>query len=50
MVRTIVGTLILVGAGELGADDVADILRSRDRARAGATAPPQGLCLVAVAY
>ena len=50
MVRTIVGTLVSVGTGELSGPDVADILRSRDRTRAGATVPPQGLCLVAVSY
>jgi tRNA pseudouridine38-40 synthase len=50
MVRTIVGTLVLVGFGELSVDDVARILASRDRTQAGATAPPQGLCLVAVSY
>jgi len=50
MVRAIVGTLVLVGSGDLAADDVARILASRDRGQAGATAPPQGLCLVAVSY
>ena len=50
MVRTIVGTLVAVGDGELGIDDVGAILRGRDRTRAGATVPPQGLCLVAVSY
>ena len=50
MVRTIVGTLVVVGSGELAPDDVARILASRDRTQAGATAPPQGLCLVAVSY
>jgi tRNA pseudouridine38-40 synthase len=50
MVRTIVGTLVSVGTGELSGEDVAQILHDRDRTRAGATAPPQGLCLVAVSY
>jgi tRNA pseudouridine38-40 synthase len=50
MVRAIVGTLVAVGSGDLGADSVGEILASRDRGRAGATAPPQGLCLVAVCY
>ena len=50
MVRTIVGTLVVVGSGEVAPDDVARILASRDRTQAGATAPPQGLCLVAVSY
>lgn len=50
MVRAIVGTLVAVGSGELPPEAMADILASRDRRRAGATAPPQGLVLVAVCY
>lgn len=50
MVRNIVGTLVEVGAGRLGAGDVEGILAARDRCAAGPTAPPQGLCLVRVDY
>jgi tRNA pseudouridine38-40 synthase len=50
MVRSIVGTLAQVGAGDLTADDVAAILASGDRRRAAATAPPQGLVLMSVHY
>lgn len=50
MVRIIVGTLLEVGRGRRRADDVAEILASRDRGRAGKTASAQGLCLVAVEY
>lgn len=50
MVRNIVGTLVLVGRGKLAADQVAQILASKDRNRAGATAPPHGLCLRTVKY
>ena len=50
MVRNIVGTLAAVGKGEQPAQWVADVLSSRDRKRAGITAPAQGLTLVAVDY
>jgi tRNA pseudouridine38-40 synthase len=50
MVRNIVGTLVDVGLGKIAAADVDSILQSKDRAHAGATAPPQGLFLVDVAY
>ena len=50
MVRNIVGTLVDVGLGKIPPDDVGEILKSRDRSQAGATAPPQGLFLVRVNY
>jgi tRNA pseudouridine38-40 synthase len=50
MVRNIVGTLVEAGLGKIAAADVDSILQSKDRAHAGATAPPQGLFLVDVAY
>ncbi|MCP4749007.1 MAG: tRNA pseudouridine(38-40) synthase TruA [Desulfobacteraceae bacterium] len=50
MVRNIVGTLAMVGAGKLAADDIALILNSKDRKYAGATCPAQGLCLMQVHY
>ncbi len=50
MVRNIVGTLVAVGSGDLTVPEVGAILESRDRSRAPATAPPHGLCLVAVKY
>lgn len=50
MVRIIVGTLTEVAFGRLSAEDIPDILASRDRARAGLTAPPDGLYLDAVFY
>ena len=49
-VRILVGTLQLVGRGQWSTRDVADALAARDRTRAGPTAPPQGLCLMAVRY
>jgi tRNA pseudouridine38-40 synthase len=49
-VRILVGTLQLVGRGQWTRRDVADALAACDRTRAGPTAPPQGLCLMAVRY
>ena len=49
-VRILVGTLQLVGRGAWSVDDVAAALAARDRTRAGPTAPPQGLTLMAVRY
>ncbi|HEX8090188.1 MAG TPA: tRNA pseudouridine(38-40) synthase TruA [Blastocatellia bacterium] len=50
MVRTIAGTLIEVGRGRREASSIPEILRSRDRANAGPTAPAAGLTLVRVGY
>ncbi len=50
MVRSIVGTLLKVGVGKIEPDEMPAILKSRDRCRAGATAPPHGLCLLEVKY
>jgi tRNA pseudouridine38-40 synthase len=50
MVRIVVGTLVEVGAGRRPVEQVAEILASRDRTRAGITASPQGLELMSVRY
>lgn len=50
MVRAITGTLIYCGIGKLLPDDIPDVLRSRDRERAGPTAPPEGLYLTSLTY
>jgi tRNA pseudouridine38-40 synthase len=50
MVRSIVGTLLWVGKGRLSSDEFEAILTSRDRSRAGQTAPAYGLCLIQVRY
>ncbi len=50
MVRTIVGTMVDIGRGKMPPADFEEILYSRDRAKAGATAPARGLFLEAVYY
>ncbi len=50
MVRNITGTLALVGLGKQPVDWVADVLASRDRRRAGMTAPADGLYFVGPEY
>jgi tRNA pseudouridine38-40 synthase len=50
MVRTIVGTLVEVGRGKRGDEELLALLAARDRKRAGMTAPARGLCLVEVRY
>jgi tRNA pseudouridine38-40 synthase len=50
MVRTIVGTLVEVGAGKRGIEWPAEVLAACDRRAAGQTAPPHGLFLVSVDY
>ncbi len=50
MVRSIAGTLAEVGRGVKPVEWVAEVLAARDRATAGATAPPQGLVLWQVEY
>jgi tRNA pseudouridine38-40 synthase len=50
MVRILVGTLVEVGTGRLEAGEMAAVLSSRRRERAGPTAPPNGLFLVRVNY
>jgi tRNA pseudouridine38-40 synthase len=50
MVRIIAGTLMQVGLNQRSAAAVQEALASRDRAKAGLTAPPQGLCLERIWY
>jgi tRNA pseudouridine38-40 synthase len=50
MVRIIAGTLIQVGEGKRTSSEMASILASRNRAKAGPTAVPQGLSLWEVKY
>jgi tRNA pseudouridine38-40 synthase len=50
MVRSIVGTLVDVGAGKASPGDVRGMLLARDREAAGQVAPPYGLALWEVGY
>lgn len=50
MVRNLVGTLAYVGCGKLREDEISAILKSKDRTRAGITAPAHGLRLEKVFY
>ena len=50
MVRSLVGTLVDVGRGYFHPSDFMDILNSKDRKKAGLTAPAKGLYLVKVNY
>lgn len=49
-VRTIVGTLKMVGERKWQPEDVNTALVARARSAAGPTAPPEGLCLQSVEY
>lgn len=49
-VRSMVGSLKLVGEGRWPAEEIARALAARDRSRCGALAPPEGLYLLAVDY
>jgi tRNA pseudouridine38-40 synthase len=50
MVRSIAGTLVLVGNGKRPESWVAEALAAQNRVEAGPTAPPQGLFLLMVRY
>ena len=50
MVRNLVGTLVDVGLHKITVKGFQQILLSKERERAGVTAPPEGLFLLKVAY
>jgi tRNA pseudouridine38-40 synthase len=50
MVRSLVGTLVEVGRGYFSVSDFAEVLKAKDRTKAGPTAPACGLYLVEVKY
>ncbi|MCU0665721.1 MAG: tRNA pseudouridine(38-40) synthase TruA [Candidatus Omnitrophica bacterium] len=50
MVRSIVGTLLLAGRGKLKRGRLLEILKSKDRKKAGPVVPAKGLCLIREQY
>lgn len=50
MVRSIVGSLKLVGEGAWSVEEFVRAMRAIDRSRCGTVAPPQGLHLVSITY
>jgi len=50
MVRNVVGTLMLAGTGKLTVEDFKRIFESKDREKAGPTAPSKGLFLREIKY
>ncbi|MGB3327774.1 MAG: tRNA pseudouridine(38-40) synthase TruA [Thermomicrobiales bacterium] len=50
MVRTMVGALVEIGAGDRSPDWISHLLRERDRRQGPVTAPPHGLILWQVGY
>jgi tRNA pseudouridine38-40 synthase len=50
LVRILVGTMVDMARGKIDPKEFDAILASKDRAKAGKTAPPQGLCLMEVYY
>jgi tRNA pseudouridine38-40 synthase len=50
MVRSLVGTMLQVGRGELSVEEFGERFAAADRSRSGPTVPAHGLCLMAVKY
>jgi len=50
MVRAVVGTLLDAGTGKTTLDDIREVLKSKDRKKAGMNVPPEGLFLTSVKY
>lgn len=50
MIRGLVGTLLLVGEGKLGVDDLRSVLNGKDRRLAGPNVAPHGLYFMGASY
>ena len=50
MIRILTGTLLEVGFGKRSPENMLELIESRNRSLAGATAPACGLCLIEVDY
>lgn len=50
MIRAITGTLLMIERNNLPADTMQEILKSRDRTKAGSVISPEGLTLIEVIY
>ena len=50
MVRAIVGTMVDIGQGKTSLDELRSIIESKDRNKAGRSAPAQGLFLTEIKY
>ena len=50
MVRNLIGTIVLAGAGKITLDEFIKIVEAKDRTKSGPTAPPHGLFLKNVNY
>jgi tRNA pseudouridine38-40 synthase len=50
MVRSLVGTLVLVGMGQVSSGEIKSFLQARDRSLIKQVAPAHGLCLMRVDY
>jgi tRNA pseudouridine38-40 synthase len=50
MVRTLVGTMLDIGAGKVSLEELKHIIESLDRKKAGRAVPAHGLYLTEVKY
>ena len=50
MVRAIVGTILEVGVGKISPEEVQNIIKSKDRSKAGTSMPAHALFLTKIEY